>query len=140
MNQVTPSFEAETGQVTLWGSSAGVAGEAFLTPVPDLELAFDRADGWFCWAIVHHVTTAGSTCVGEQVAAMLIRLFGPEAPGVVRDAAMLHGPRAAGNWCAHSRPRANRNIVEPGAPWRGPGDQPRSARLALVGSGNRPTR
>lgn len=96
MNQVTPSFEAETGQVTLWGSSAGVAGEAFLTPVPDLELAFDRADGWFCWAIVHHVTTAESTCVGEQVAAMLTRLFGPEAPGVVRDAAMLHGRGSRG--------------------------------------------
>lgn len=98
MNQVTPSFEAETGQVTLWGSSAGVAGEAFLTPVPNLELAFDRADGWLCRAIVHHVTTAGSACISEQVAAMLVRLFGPEAPGVVRAAAMSRrrGPRGTG--------------------------------------------
>jgi hypothetical protein len=91
MNEVMPSFEREAGQVTLWGSSAGVAGEAFLTPVPGLELAFDRADGWFCRAIVRHVTTARSACVDEQVAAMLVRLFGPAAPAVVRGAAMSPG-------------------------------------------------
>lgn len=131
MNQVTPSFEAETGQVTLWGSSAGVAGAAFLTPVPDLELAFDRADGWLCWATVHHVTTAGSTCVSKQVAAMLIRLFGPEAPGVVLDAAMSRGrglrrtgvltpdPGLARTLSSLARLYAVRatSPVPPGSPW-----------------------
>jgi hypothetical protein len=131
MNQVTPSFQPETGQVMLWGSSAGVAGEAFLTPVPDLKLAFDRADGYFCWAIVRHVTTAGSACVGEQVAAMLTRLFGPEAPGAVEDAArwpereppgtdgLTPDPGLAGTLSSLARLEAVRatSPVLPGSPW-----------------------
>ena len=98
MNDLMASFESETGWVMLAGSSVGVAGEAVLTPVPGLDLVFDQADGCLCWAIVHHVRTAGSADADEQVAEMLIRLFGPEAPGVVREAAMSPDqvPPAAG--------------------------------------------
>ena len=56
MNNLTPVFERETGQVILEGIPAGVAGEAPLVPVPGLELAFDRADGRLCRAVIE---TAG---------------------------------------------------------------------------------
>ena len=88
MNDLTPSFERETGQVTLEGLPAGAAGEAFLTPVPGLDLAFDRADGRLCRAVVDVAGAGGSVAVGEQAAAMLIRLFGQEAPGAVLGAAL----------------------------------------------------
>ena len=52
MNDLTPSFERETGQVILEGLPAGVAGEAPLIPVPGLDLAFDRADGRLCRVVV----------------------------------------------------------------------------------------
>jgi hypothetical protein len=97
MNDLTPSFERETGQVTLDGPPAGAAGEAFLTPVPGLDLAFDRVDGRLCRAVVDLAGAGGSVAVGEQTAAMLIRLFGQEAPGVVLGAALPYGnePQAA---------------------------------------------
>ena len=85
MNDLTPSFERETGQVILEGLPAGVAGEASLIPVPGLDLAFDRADGRLCRAVVDTAGTDGSIAVGEQVAAMLIQLFGAQAPSVVSD-------------------------------------------------------
>jgi hypothetical protein len=80
---LTPSFERETGQVILEGLPAGAAGEASLIPVPGLDLAFDRADGRLCRVVVDATGTDGSIVVGEQVAAMLIRLFGAQAPGMV---------------------------------------------------------
>src|SRR6516162_2007457 len=83
---LTPSFERETGQVILEGPAAGAAGEAALIPVPGLDLAFDRADGHLCRAVVD-AGTNGSLTDGEQIAAMLIRLFGAEAPGAVSNAA-----------------------------------------------------
>lgn len=91
MNNLTPVFERETGQLILEGSPAGVAGEAPLIPVPGLELAFDRADGRLCRA-VEAVGEDGSCAVGEQAAAMLIRLFGPEALGLVSGAGPREGP------------------------------------------------
>jgi hypothetical protein len=83
---LTPSFERETGRVILEGPAAGAAGEAALIPVPGLDLAFDRADGHLCRAVVD-AGTNGSLTDGEQIAAMLIRLFGAEAPGAVSNAA-----------------------------------------------------
>jgi hypothetical protein len=91
MNALTPSFERETGQVILEGLPAGAAGEAPLVPVPGLELAFDRANGRLCRAVIDAAGTDGSIAVGEQAAAMLIRLFGPEAPSVVSGAAAWPG-------------------------------------------------
>ena len=92
MNDLTPVFERETGQLILEGPPAGVAGEAPLIPVHGLELAFDRADGWLCRAVVEAAEEDGSLAVGEQAAAMLIRLFGPEAPGLVPGTGPREGP------------------------------------------------
>ena len=52
MTNLTPVVERETGQVILEGIPAGVAGEAPLIPVAGLELAFDRADGRLCRAVI----------------------------------------------------------------------------------------
>jgi hypothetical protein len=94
MNDLTPSFERETGQVILEGLSAGVAGEALLAPVPGLDLAFDRADGRLCRVVVDTAVdttgTDGSVPDGAQVAAMLIKLFGADAPNAVSDPAGAH--------------------------------------------------
>ena len=92
MNNLTPVFERETGQLILEGPPAGVAGEAPLIPVPGLELAFDRADGRLCRAVVEAAGDDGSFAVGEQAAAMLIRLFGPEALGLVSGTGSRDGP------------------------------------------------
>jgi hypothetical protein len=102
VNDLTPSFERETGQVTLEGLPAGAGGEAFLTPVPGLDLAFDRVDGRLCRAVVDVAGAGESVAVGEQTAAMLIRLFGKEALGVVLGAALPCGdePQAAFALCA----------------------------------------
>jgi hypothetical protein len=82
MNDFRPSFEREAGQVTLQGPPASAAGEALLTPVPGLDLAFDRVDGHLCRAVVDVAETGRSVVVDEEAAALLSRLFGQEAPGV----------------------------------------------------------
>jgi hypothetical protein len=86
MNDLTPSFERETGQVIIDGLPAGAAGEALLVPGPGLDLAFDRADGRLCRAVVDAAGSDGSIAIGEQVAATLIGLFGAEAVNVVSGA------------------------------------------------------
>jgi hypothetical protein len=96
MNNLTPVFERETGQVILEGPPAGAAGEAPLVPVPDLELAFDRADGRLCRAVLEAAGADGPIAVGEQVAAMLIRLFGSQAPSVISGAAAWPGEGPGG--------------------------------------------
>ena len=88
MSDLTPSYEPEAGQVILEGLPAGAGGEARLVPVAGLDLAFDRADGHLSRAIVD---ADGADGPGEPAAAMLVRLFGQEAPGVVRDAASRPG-------------------------------------------------
>ncbi len=88
MSDLTPSYEPETGQVILEGLPAGAGGEARLVPVTGLDLAFDRADGHLSRAIVDAGEPDGPS---EPAAAMLVRLFGQEAPGVVRDAAARPG-------------------------------------------------
>jgi hypothetical protein len=93
MNNLTLVFERETGQLILEGPPAGVAGEAPLIPVPGMELAFDRTDGHLCRAIIEAVGEDGSFAVGEQVAAMLIRLFGPEVLGMVSGTGSREGPQ-----------------------------------------------
>jgi len=128
---LTPSFECETGQVILEGLPGGVAGEASLIPVPGLDLAFDRADGRLCRVVVDTAETDGSIAIGEQVAAMLIRLFGAEAPSVVSDSAaepagasagarvLSPEPGLAGLLSSLARLDAARaaSPVPPGSPW-----------------------
>ena len=131
MNDLTLSFERETGQATLEGLPAGAAGEAFLTPVAGLDLAFDRADGRFCRAVVDVAGAGASVAVDEQAAAMLIRLFGPEAPGAVLGATIPRGdkpqaaralcpePELAGTFSSLARLYAARatSPVPAGSPW-----------------------
>jgi hypothetical protein len=123
MNDLTPSFERETGQVILEGLPAGVAGEAPLIPVPGLDLAFDRADGHLCRAVVGTAETDGSISVAEQVAAMLIQLFGAHAPSALSDPAggyvLSPEPRLAGTLSNLARLDAARatSPVPPGSPW-----------------------
>jgi hypothetical protein len=87
MNDLTPSYESETGQVIVNGPPAGPAGEAGLVPVAGVDLAFDLADG--------HLVRAVVDAAGVPAAALLSRLFGPHAPAVLRDAAWPSeaGPR-----------------------------------------------
>lgn len=87
MNALTPRFERMTGQVMLEGLPVGVAGEASVTPVPGLDLAFDRLDGRLCQAVVSVTGPDRCVFIGEQVTAFLIRLFGPNAPRVILHAA-----------------------------------------------------
>lgn len=79
MNDLTPSYVPETGQVILSASPPGPAGEARLIPVKGVELAFDRVDGHLVRVLVGDDSA--------PVAALLTRLFGPQAPGLIRDAA-----------------------------------------------------
>ena len=131
MNDLTPSFERETGQVTIEGLPAGVAGEAPLIPVPGLDLAFDRADGHMCRVVVDTAGTDGRIAVDEQVAAILIQLFGAQALSVVSDTAadatagptrahaLSPEPRLAGTLSSLARLDAARatSPVPPGSPW-----------------------
>lgn len=97
MNDLTPRFERETGQVTLAGKPGGAAGEAFLTPLPGLDLAFDRVDGRLCRVVVDVAGADGAVTLDAGPAALLSRLFGQQAPGVVLGAARPpgDGPRSA---------------------------------------------
>ena len=128
MNDLTPSFERETGQVFLEGLPAGAAGEAPLVPVPGLDLAFDRADGRLCRAVVDAAGSDGSVAVDEQVAATLIRLFGAEATSVVSGApgegaqgarVLSLEPGLARTLASLARVDAARatSPVPPGSPW-----------------------
>ncbi len=137
MNDLTPSFECETGQVIIEGLPAGVAGEAPLIPVPGLDLAFDRADGRLCRVIVDTAGTDGFISAGEQAAVILIQLFGAQAPSVVSDTAadatdttdttagptrarvLWPEPRLAGTLSSLARLDAARatSPVPPGSPW-----------------------
>jgi hypothetical protein len=88
MTDLTPSFAPESGQVVVQGAPAGPAGAVALIPVPGLELAFDRVDGRLTGVVVDLARTDESVAVDEitldeRVAAMLTRLFGPEAPGLI---------------------------------------------------------
>jgi hypothetical protein len=88
---LTPKFERETGQVIIEGLPAGVAGEAPLVPEPGLDLAFDRADGRLVRVVIDAARIDGSIAVGEQVAAMLVRLLGSDAPSIVSGTATGSG-------------------------------------------------
>jgi hypothetical protein len=79
MNDLTPSYEPETGQVIVDGRPAGPAGEAGLVPVAGVDLAFDRSDGCLIRASVESDDASVTT--------LLTRLFGPQAPAVLQDVA-----------------------------------------------------
>jgi hypothetical protein len=124
MNDLTPHYERQTGQVFLDGLPAGAAGEAPLVPVPGLELAFDRADGHLSQVVVD---AGGADGVSAPTAAILARLLGEEAPGLVHQIAT--GPAqsrvlspepglcvALSRLARHSAARAT-SPVSPNSPW-----------------------
>jgi hypothetical protein len=128
MNDLTPSFERETGQVILDGLSAGVAGEAPLIPVPGLDLAFDRADGRLVRVVVDTTATDGCISAGAQTAAtlrnaMLSKLFGAHAPSAIANPAgapaLSPNPEFADPLSSLARLDAARatSPVPPGSPW-----------------------
>ena len=88
MNDFTPHYERQTGQVFLDGHPAGAAGEAPLVPAPGLDLAFDRADGRLSQVVVD---LGGTDGVGAPAGAMLARLFGEDAPDIVHQIATGSG-------------------------------------------------
>lgn len=94
MNDLTPSYEPDAGQVILEGRPAGPAGEAALAPVAGVDLAFDRYDGH----LVRVVADVGDPVVvdtSHQAAEMLLnRLFGPHAERVLAEVAA--GPAEPG--------------------------------------------
>ena len=75
MNDLTPSYEPDAGQLILEGRPAGLAGEAGLVPVAGVDLAFDRGDGH----LVRVVAEAG----GEAAGTLLTGLFGPQAARIL---------------------------------------------------------
>jgi hypothetical protein len=83
----TVSYDADTGQVELEGLPTGAAGEAALTPVRDLELIFDRADGHLARVVLGPEEPGGSVAVGPAAAAVLTGLFGDEVLAAVDAAA-----------------------------------------------------
>ncbi len=85
MNDLTPAYEAESGQVILEGRPAGPAGEAGLVPVAGVDLAFDRADG--------HLVRAVVDADDAPTPALLARLFGSRAAGLLRTSAAAPGRR-----------------------------------------------
>ena len=123
MNNLTPSIERETGQVIIDGPSAGVAGEAPLIPVPGLDLAFDRADGRLVRVVIDTAGTGESITDGTQAAAMLRKLFGAHAPGVIANpegaSVLSPDPELAGTLSSLARLDAARatSPVPPGSPW-----------------------
>jgi hypothetical protein len=88
MNDLTPSYEPETGEVILDGRLAGPAGEAGLVPVAGVELAFDRVDGHLVRAIVD---------AAERPATVLLtRLLGPQVMSALRGEAEPDGAELRG--------------------------------------------
>jgi hypothetical protein len=79
----TVSYDADTDQVELEGLPTGAAGGASLTPVRDLELIFDRADGHLARVVLGPEEPAGSIAVGAAAAAVLTGLFGDEVLAAV---------------------------------------------------------
>jgi hypothetical protein len=75
MNDLTPSYEPDVGQVILEGRPAGPAGEAGLAPVTGVDLAFDRGDG--------HLVRVVADARDQTAATLLTRLFGPQAACVL---------------------------------------------------------
>jgi hypothetical protein len=92
----TVSCDADSDQVELDGLPTGAAGAASLTPVRDLELIFDRADGHLARVVLGPEEHGGSVAVGPAAAAVLTGLFGDEVLAAVDAAAgrvLLSGRR-----------------------------------------------
>jgi hypothetical protein len=75
-NEFTVSVDREAAQIILRGAPTGPAGGASLTPVPGVELAFDRVGGWLSEAIVSIGQPGGPMEPAGAAAAYSDSLFG----------------------------------------------------------------
>src|SRR5579863_5545701 len=140
MTDFTPSFAPESGQVVVQGPPSGPAGAVALVPVPGLELAFDRVDGRLTAAVVD-LALAGKPAgkfvkvdeitLDKRVAAMLTRLFGPDAPDLMlcvaaapyeaKQPARMRSPEpsltAALSRLARLEYARDTSPLSPGSPW-----------------------
>jgi hypothetical protein len=89
----TVSYDADTDQAELEGLPTGAAGGAALTPVRDLELIFDRADGHLARVVLAPEEPGESA--GPAAAAVLTGLFGDEVLAAVDAAAGQRGTQRA---------------------------------------------
>ena len=131
MNDLTLTFERESGLVVLEGLPAGAAGEAPLVPVPGLNLAFDRADGRLCRALITTCEAGGPSTLSAGVLAMLARLFGAGGASVVADDARSSSQTSQGPCILSPRLGLARTLsrlarldaaratspIPPGSPW-----------------------
>jgi hypothetical protein len=85
MNDLTPSYEPDAGQVILTGRPAGSAGEAGLVPVAGVDLAFDQGDGHLVRVVADADDQVMAGTSGQAAATLLNRLFGPVAARVLNE-------------------------------------------------------
>jgi len=76
--------DLNAARVSWSGAPTGAGGSAYLTPVPGVTLAFDRADGWLSGLTVQ-LGPAGSPVTDEAVA-WIAGMFGNGTAAAVRDA------------------------------------------------------
>jgi hypothetical protein len=93
-----PTYDGDTGQVVLDGLPTGAAGGAWLVPAAGVELEFDRADGRLCRVVIDTGGRGGDTgerggfiALDEGAEAVLVNLFGQQAPEAVRRTARQQG-------------------------------------------------
>jgi hypothetical protein len=91
------SADRDAAQITVRGRPTEAAGGASLTPVPGVELVFDRVSGGLSTMIVTAGEPGGAMAAGEEAVAYLAGVFGSRIARAVREA-----PRRAG-W-AMARP------------------------------------
>jgi hypothetical protein len=79
----TVAVDRDAAQVTLRGPATGAGGGAYLTPVPGVELVFDRADGWMSGMTVTVRQVSDEAAV--EAVAWIAGVFGTATAAVVRD-------------------------------------------------------
>jgi hypothetical protein len=85
------AIDSDAARITLRGPATGAGGGAYLTPLPGVELAFDRVGGWLSGMTVA-VSEASGAAAAEAVT-WVASVFGTATALVVRDA-----PRGGIRW------------------------------------------
>ena len=78
------ALDSDAALITLRGPATGAGGGAYLAPVPGVELAFDRADGWLSGMTVAVSEVTGVAPV--EALAWVASVFGTATALVIRDA------------------------------------------------------
>lgn len=77
-------MDRNAAQITLRGRPTGAGGGASLTPVPGVELVFDRVDGELSRMTVEAGERCGAVAVGECAVAYITSVFGARTARAVR--------------------------------------------------------